>query len=254
VNLESIKEQLIERWNSIWERIRDTDSFIQAKERYQNLSPTMQKVVTASGLFFAGLIILAIPLSLLSSSSESVENFENNVRLVRDFYRIQRELQTTPMVPATPPAGEIANNVQSIVQAAGLSADQISGPREINPEREANNALQPPGITEHGAEITLIKLNVKQVADIGAKLSQIAGGLHLTALDMKANAENDHYYDVIFRVTGFTVPGAGSDTGGEAPSAEPEGRPAPPAPNGNAPPSPPPPASRLKPKPETPAQ
>lgn len=253
MNLENIKEQLLERWNSIWERIRDTDSFIQAKERYQNLSPTMQKIVMACGVSFAALFVLAIPLSLLSSSSESVDNFENNVSLVRRFYRVQRELQTTPMVPETPPAGEISNQVQSIVQAAGLSPEQINGPREINPEREAGNALQPAGITEHGAEITLIKLNVKQVSDIGAKLSQISQGLHLTSLDMKANAENDHYFDVIFRVTGFTVPG--TDGRGGSPSAEPEPSSPPPAPApSNAPPPPPPPGSKLRPRGESPPQ
>lgn len=208
MNLESIKERLLERWNLIWEKIRDSDSYIQIKERYQSLSSSMQKVVNGVVVLVGVLIVLAIPLSLLSASSESVETFENNVRLVRDFYRVQRELQTTPMVPATPPASQIANQVQSIVQAAGLSAEQISGPREITPEREPDNALQPPGITEHGAEITLMKLNVRQVADLGAKLSQMAQGLHLTSLDLKANGENDHYFDVIFRVTGFSVPGA----------------------------------------------
>ncbi len=208
MNLDSLKEQLMDRWNTIWERIRDSDAYIQLRERYQNLSPSMQKIVTASGIGFVILFILLIPYSFLSTSWESVDTFENNVRLIRDFYRVQRELASTPMVPETPSAGDIGTQVSGILNQVGLSPEQINGPREITPEREANNALQPVGISEHGVEVTLMKLNVKQVSEIGTRLSQLGQGLQLTSLDMKANGENDHYYDVIFRVTGFSIPGA----------------------------------------------
>ncbi len=211
MNLESLKERLLETWDTILEKVRESDTYIQLRERYQNLSPSMQKIVLWSSAVFSTLFLLFIPFTLISTSSESVESFENNVRLIRDLYRVQRELASTPMVPDPPASTEMSNQVRTLLTQSGLEAEQISGPREISPERDNTNALQPQGIAEHGIEVTLMKLNLKQVVDVGTKLSQLSGALHLTALDMKANAQNDHYYDVIFRVTGFTMPG-GSTT------------------------------------------
>jgi len=242
LNWENIKEQLLERWNGIWEQIRDSDTYIQLREKYQNASPTMQKIILGFAITFGALLILLIPFTFLSSSSESIETFESNVRLVRDYYRVQRELSSTPMVPDTPPSSQISSQVQSILGNLGLSPEQMSGTREIAPERDSNNSLQPKGINEHGIEVTLLKLNLKQVVDIGAKLSQLGRGLHLTALDMKVNSQNDHYYDVIFRVTGFSV-------GFAEPSGMPEEEartPPPPSNPGRA--LPPPPANKISPK------
>lgn len=208
MNLESIKEQLMERWKTIWERVRDSDTYIQVKERYHNLSPLLQKVVLFTCAMFFVLFLLLLPFAFLSSSWDYVANFERNVNLIRDLYRVQRELASTPMVDNPPGPSELVKQVQGMLTQEGLAPEQVSGPREINPERDNTNALQPVGISEQGIELTLLKLNVKQVVDIGGKLSQMGRGLHLTALDMKANTQNDHYFDVVFRVTGFTLPGS----------------------------------------------
>jgi hypothetical protein len=205
MKLTQLKERVIEQFKAIWVRIQESSTFEKLQERYYELSPSGQKAVIYLSTVTILLFILLIPFLGFQSSQDNVSIFEENVQTLRDLLRVQRELAGAPQVDDPPPPSQLKSMVQDVLNQAGLSQEQIKGNNELSPDRDPKSSLVPASVIEQGVEITLFKLNLKQVVDIGTRLSQLNRNVHLTAMDMKANAADNHYYDVIYRLMGFTI-------------------------------------------------
>lgn len=205
MNLDQLKDRLFEQLKGTWGRIQESSAYEKMMERYHELPPTGQKVALIGSVLFSVLLILLIPFASFQTSSENVAQFEENVQALRDLFRVQRELASAPQVDDPPGPAQLQSMVQDVLTQAGLSADQIKGNSPLSPQRDPSNAFIPANVMEQGVEVTLMKLNLKQVVDLGSRLSQLGRNIHLTAMDMKASSTDVHYYDVIYRVMGFTI-------------------------------------------------
>jgi hypothetical protein len=223
MNFDALKEQLLDRLRQIWGQIRESSLYIELREKYEEMSPGAQKAVTAAGVGIALLIVFAIPLSNLSSSMTNVASFEESKQTLRDLLVVQRELAQTPDVPPAPPADQIKQRVQTILNDAGLAPEQIHEVKDVDTKADPPTALIPPSVQQHGVTATLMKLNLKQVTDIAYQIQSIATNAFLTSMDMTANKEDNHYYDVIYRVVGFSVEDAGEPGGNTAAGGPPPG-------------------------------
>jgi len=199
-SLNNIKEQL----HQLWLKIQDSDIYIKLRERYQALSPNGQKIALILSSMMFLLILVFIPWMNWIDSSDSVTTFEDNVQVVRDLLKVQRELANAPDVQEAPEVDLIKSQVKQMVSQLGIANDMIRGEKNIEP---TDTAFGGAGIVESGYEIILVRLNLKQVVDLGTRLSQLSPSLHLMALDIKSNSENDHYYDAVYRVSGFSTKG-----------------------------------------------
>ncbi len=235
MNFDSLKEQILDRLGTIWGQIRETSIYINLSAKYEELTPSMQKLVNAGGVLAALLIVFSIPLSYLSTSSDNVTLFEEYRDTLRELLNVQREIAQAPDVPQAPPTEQVKGRIQQILTEAGL------GPEQIREVKDADTAGDPPTSTipnvvkQNGVVATLLKLNLKQVLDIGFQMQNIGPNLYLTSMDMTASKDDPHYYDVIYRVVGFAVE--------EAPAAPEDGAA---APNKKGPPPPPPPGGKNK--------
>ncbi|MGE3974500.1 MAG: hypothetical protein AB7F59_08245 [Bdellovibrionales bacterium] len=221
MNLTQLKDQLFEQLKTYWTKIHESSLYQKGEERFYELSPLNQKIA----LFVAGIIfvlfILAIPFASFTTSQENIAAFEGNIQTVRDLLRVQRELASAPEVNDPPTPSLLQGLVQETLSQAGLASEQIQGNMELMPEHDPKTSLVPASVIEQGVEVTLVKLNLKQVVDIGTKLSQLNRNVHLTAMDMKANTSDSHYYDVIYRLVGFTIDTPTSSVEPEAPTKAP---------------------------------
>ncbi len=205
MNLNQLKERILDQFKSIWVRIEESSTYEKLVERYHELTPTGQKAVLFGGSIFGVLFILMIPFMSFQTSQENVSQFEENVLAVRDLLRVQREVASQPQVEDPPQPAQLQSMVQEVLSQSGLSNEQIKGNNPLSPERDPKSSILPASVVEQGVEVTLLKLNLKQVTDIGSRLSQIGRNTHLTSIDMRANAQNDHYFDVVYRLMGFTM-------------------------------------------------
>lgn len=201
---EDLKDQIVDRLKNYWDEFKESPTYERIKDKYISLPASTQKLVLWSIGAILAFILISIPYSFLSTSSTYVTDFEDHTQTLRDLYRVQRELAQTPDVGTTPEPSQMRSQVQSILNQAGLAQDQITSLNEIN-IAEANPPLIPAGVGQKGLEISLASLNLKQVLDIGVQLQNSNRSLHILSMDMKANRENDHYYDVIYRLVGFFV-------------------------------------------------
>lgn len=77
MNFQEIISQTTGHLKTTWEKIKETPTYNQLMDRYENLTPVMQKLVVTGISFFMALMILSIPYSYLSSSGESIDTFES---------------------------------------------------------------------------------------------------------------------------------------------------------------------------------
>jgi hypothetical protein len=203
---EDIKEKLSNQLKSTWEKVQDSSVYISARDRFENLSPVMQKVVIAATALTVSLIILSFPYGSLISSWESASQFEQTRNLTRDLLKAARESSNIPQISPPSPVDTLQATVQSQLQRASLLPEQIASISSV----EATSELIPKQLVSYALEVSLAKLNLTQVTELGYQIS-IQGvdrgmTIKMTDLEIKPNASDSRYLDVIYKLVGIKVP------------------------------------------------
>lgn len=213
---EELRERLSSEFKNQWEQFQESTLYIQARDRYENLTPPKQKAVLIGAVLFVGYMILSVPLSYFSTSSEYLAEFQDKRQLVRDLLKVSREVQDIPDIPVPPDVGALKSQIDSQIQAAQLLPEQIKG-TEISSERID---IIPGSLIQGMVKVTLSQLNLRQIVDLGYQFQAISPSVKMTDLQMEANQKDPRYYDVIYRLAVLAVP---SQTE-EAPEPEPPAR------------------------------
>ena len=195
------KDSLKESLKSAWGRIRETDSYLQLSERYQSLSPTGQKGALAGAVLLGFLLIMAVPWTFYSASKTSVAEYEDKRDLIRDLFKTNREASGLPPAPAPVSAGDLANTARQSLATAHLAPEQIVSVGES----PANVTGIAKTIDQTGIAVSLSKLNLKQVIDIGSDLQNMQTTARMMGLEIKATAADPRYYDVIYKIVAFAA-------------------------------------------------
>jgi hypothetical protein len=219
MKLDELKEQILDQLKALWEKIQESPLFIQLKEKYDELTPNAQKGVTAAAGFLVALFILSFPFGWISQSSDSLVKYERNRKLIEDFLKVQKDLQSAPNVPTTASAGQVQSAANDIIEKSGIGKTQIKfsglGSSETPP-------YLPSYIEYSSVRLQLEKLNLTQVLDLGVKFQNMNRLAKLMGLEMTANKEDNHYYDVNFNLAVFSAKVANvSEEAEEEPAARP---------------------------------
>jgi len=213
--MEEQRERLLTELKNQWEQFQGSSLYIQIKEKYENLTPLMQKLSVAGVVLILLYAIFSFPLGSFSSSSDSVTHFEETRSLIRDMLKATRESEESPGI-ATPPDNDfIQNRIQSELGSSHLTPEQIKGTTLIN---EASSLI-PANLVGGMFRVSLAKLNLRQAVDIGYQLQAINPSVKLADLVMIANAQDPRYYDVNYKLIVLNVPKT-FDAGGAGAAAE----------------------------------
>ncbi len=202
INFADLKEKFQTELKTQWEKFQESSVYIQLNERYENLSPNMQKIVVIAIAVFAIYLVFSVPLSNFSSSSAHITEFEESRKTIRDLLKASREAQETPDIPIPPTVTELKSQVDMQVQTARLLPEQILG-SEILSEQPA---LIPGDLSQGVVKVALGKLNLRQVLDMGFMFQTINASVKLTDLDINANAQDPRYFDVAYKLAVLSVP------------------------------------------------
>jgi hypothetical protein len=218
--IEDIKENLREQVKAVMGRVRETDLYLRLSEKYQSLSPAGQKVSIAGAVLVAFLIVMAIPWSFYSGSQTMVEEYEGKRNTVRELFKVNRETAALP-IPAPPvTATDLTAMAKQSLTTARLAPDQIVGVNEM----PANVSGISKSIDQAGIEVSLAKLNLKQIVDIGSDLQNLqgpSGTARMMGLEVKANMSDARYYDAIYKIVAFS---AKPDAAAAGKGGKPKGR------------------------------
>jgi hypothetical protein len=199
--LDDVKDNLKEQAKAIWSRVRESDAYLQLSEKYQSLSPDGQKAALALSLVVGFLIVMAVPWSFYSSSQTSVEDYEVKRDLVRELFKVNRETAGLPPAPAPIGASELEGLARQNLSNARLVPEQIVGVTET----PANVAGIAKTIEQTGIAVSLSKVNLKQIVDIGNDLQNMQSTARMMGLEIKASAADSRYYDVVYKIVAFAA-------------------------------------------------
>lgn len=214
--LEDVKENLSEQFKQIWGRVRESDAYLQASEKYQSLSPAGQTGVLIGAVLVGFLIVMAVPASFYFSSSSEIGDYESKRDTIRELFKVSREAAAIPRPPPPVTASDLTNMARTVASTARLQPEQITS---VN-ETPANVAGISKAIDQAGIQVALAKVNLKQIVDIGAQLQNMQGTARMMGLEVKANLQDPKYYDVVYKIVAFSakpapVAGAGGSKKGK---------------------------------------
>ncbi|WP_347359309.1 hypothetical protein [Bdellovibrio sp.] len=201
-SFDDLKERFITDSRATWERIQESTAYNQMRDRYENMTPAMQKMTVVGGAALLTLIVLSIPYGKYTQSNEYVGEFESKRMTIRELLKVSRESSDVPQIPQAPSMDMIRNNVDNQIKAANLLPEQIQG-TEI--QENASN-LVPKNLTEGLLQVSLVKLNLRQVLDLGYQFQSINSSVKLKDMIMTANREDSRYFDVVYKLVALAVP------------------------------------------------
>lgn len=204
---EDLRDQVSERATAVWSRIQESSIYIQLHEKYADLNPTSQRLVLAVGSVLLVLFTLMIPWSYISSSQQSVAEFESNKSVLRDLFRVSRASAELAAAPPQIDPNTLSSRATTQLGTMNLQAEQIEGVTVVdNAQGGAKLPGVPPAVQQKGIEVRLKKLNLRQIIEIGYQLMTLQPGLKMTGLTVTASSPDPHYFDAIYRVISFSLP------------------------------------------------
>lgn len=124
MTLSDIKEQVVERAKDIATRISENENVVRLSERFQNLSPLVQRTIMFSAVFFVGYILYSIPAAYIDSAKTYEETFEVNRGLLRGLFRTARNPQIPPGRFKGPDFNEMKTRVDGFLMSGNVLETQ----------------------------------------------------------------------------------------------------------------------------------
>lgn len=201
--LEDIKDQFKERTQHLWSQLQESSLFLSVSEKYQDLNSAQQRIVKIVAVGVGLFIVLSVPLSYLSSSSEQVDTFEAKRNKIRDLFRVNHEVSQMPMQPRPLGVTFLESQVKSKLAKIGIPLERLKSVQELKQTIRQNGV----NIEVVGASLNFSILNLTQVVDISYVLQNEDKSLKMIGLDMTPTPnEAGHYFDVTLKFAQFIVP------------------------------------------------
>lgn len=202
MNLDELKERFKSEFDQFYIRISETPWFLNLKDQYENLSPTVQKIVLSALAFLVLFFIFSTPLSSWNQASENISQFEEKRALIRQVLSATREAQSLPSLPRPPAFTDLKERISSQILDAQVGEDQITS---IESTMEAAGTI-PVALVQEVLDVELNKLNVKQIVDLGYLLQNVHPAVKLQDMTIRSDASMPKYFSVKYRLASLKVP------------------------------------------------
>lgn len=203
MNIEDLKENLMDRWQTLWEKISESSSYIQLKERYESCSLRTQKLIIIGTTSLVVLLILSVPISFFRASAQSEDSFEEKNELIVDLLKNSGKGGGTSNKVMS--FSSLKINAKSVLTAARLLPEQIKGIQKTTSETK-RSPLIPSSLTQESLRVSLVKINLKQIVEIGTALSNMHRFVKLKDMNISPNKEDKKYSDATYTLVSIGLP------------------------------------------------
>lgn len=201
---EDLRENLKNQFEQLGERITNSRLYGILNERYENLTATQQKLAKIIGFLLVLGFFIYIPMDYFLISFENESSFEEKRKLIKDIIKSEREISALPDLPRPLPAESIKSNVESQLKELNFLPEQI---KQVNINHQpSTSGLIPQNKIQYGIDITINKINVKQLTNLGAKLQIIHPSVKLKDLIVTLNGEDSRYLNAEIKMVALNIP------------------------------------------------
>lgn len=212
---ENVRDQIREKVMLAFDRLWDLPITQKIKERYDELSPIAQKASLMGSLSLIVIVLFYAPISSIFEVDDIILQFEEKRDLTRDLLRVSRDAGQIPALPMAEPAAMLESKIRTELSREQLIPEQIKNISQV----DANSKLLG-GVAGDALEVALIKLNIRQIVNIGYVLSRIGQSAKLEDLIIRANTEMPGYFDVDYKIVTLKAPETSMDSSEEAPKGK----------------------------------
>jgi hypothetical protein len=202
MNLDDLKDRLASDIRQTSERIQESAAFNQLRDRYDNMTPGMQKLTIVAVSAAMTLFVLSFPYGNFTTSTENVTEFESKRMTIRELLKVSREASEVPEIPQAPPVNSLRSQIENQIKSANLLPEQVKGMETL----DNNSALIPKNLTEGLLQVSLAKLNLRQILDLGHQFQSISPSVKMKDIIINANREDSRYFDVVYKLVSLAVP------------------------------------------------
>ena len=202
--MESLKEYLVERFKTYRNQLENSEFYINLKQRYEGLSPTVQKSIRYGFIFCLLYSIYSIPSSYTSSAREKLSFFKENRELTRQMIHASRTSSETQSISSTMTMDQLKSKVNTRIDYEQLLTEQTKDPRPIR--KKVPKSILPAGnVKQFGLKAQVQKLTLKQWILLGEGLDSIENS-RLFNLSLQADSKDPHYFNMEYEMISFSIP------------------------------------------------
>lgn len=184
MNFDDIKDRIKAELQKAWESFQETSFYNQLRDRYENMTPAMQRLSIIATILVVVGILLSFPLSYYSSSANYMDEFLSKRSLIVDLLKAVQESQsvnTNDTLKAD--LNMLTTQIDTSLKNTDLSPDQVS-PAEIIQEK---SNIIPQNLNGGLIRVKLSKLNIRQVSDFGYQFQNLHPRLKLKDMIIEAS-------------------------------------------------------------------
>ncbi|MCK6599425.1 MAG: hypothetical protein L6Q37_13750 [Bdellovibrionaceae bacterium] len=171
-------------------------------EWYENQTPNRQRLIVILSNLLMILAILYFPIEHFISSSEFVYEFESKRDLTKTLIRSHREVNQLPIMQRAKTSDTVKSMIENQFKEMNLLPEQI---KFVN-IASISSTLIPSNKMDYGIDISLNKLNLKQIVNLGHKFQSLDPAIKLKDMILSANKEDGRYIDGNFKLIALNIP------------------------------------------------
>lgn len=198
---DELKDRIKDQSLNLAAQIKESSAFNSVKEKFETLPLSQQKIIIFGLTGLITLMIIMVPFGYFSSSWNNEESFTENRDQIKELLRA-----STIKTSQSSSIGFNANASISRLRAKlklDIQEDQIESVEPFTLSK--NPRFVPSQIETSAIRIVLKQLNLNQVVRLGHSIQSFSDNSQLLNMAMKADSENDHYYNVTFELVGFDL-------------------------------------------------
>ncbi len=200
--LEELSNAFKARAEQLAHRLQETEVYQKLAERYQGLSPQGQRLTSFAVVAVIACALLFSPLGSYFTSQENVATFETQRDLIKDFFKTYREANKDAGLSMPPPADMLISQITSQLQSNQLLPEQIVGVTQASIE----GRMIPEKFIKDVVHVSLAKLNLRQIVDIGNSLNRLSESVKMKDLSINARGDMKGYFDVTYKLYALNIP------------------------------------------------
>ncbi len=198
---ENIIEQINEYFRSIVSHVQESSTFDSLKDKFNSLSPFIQKLLITTICFLIILLTLATPIIKYQASLENMVFFEEQKKLTQKIISFQKKSKSMPSTPKEYKLADFKTKVNTLENA--YSINFLPNQMSVSPSKTRSKIIR--SANQNNFNVETKKTNIDQFLALTYSVQKLNKSLLIESIELKANSENPSYFDGSITVANLFV-------------------------------------------------
>ena len=202
MNLNTLKEELINAYRNFNDIVVNSSVFYFIKEKYDHLSSLHRKILHSVLVLTLAFVFLYYPFSYLYYSWRNMRDFHTKKQLTKELVDSSFAEQMSSSQSYTPDRDPV-QFINQRIPILQIPKNQIKNIKKSETVQKPKNLLLP--ATVKTIEVEMENLNLKEVIQYGHQLEQLSNNIKLMNLHITERPQKDNYFNVSYILSFFNA-------------------------------------------------